>query len=285
MEKPKKRKVSAALHSEISEYASLIRVLRTSDMLDITAQLTRPDSPPTQRRVTDNEEETNLRETPDDIDRGGVSGLSIEDMDHRSALHPSIPPQTSHKTWTRWPLLTEDLHIPEWGFEDEVHSLAKQALLSHLSTSSQLPPDSSSQSRDVDCDSLSEDQIEALLPPSSSRALVDVSSSHLERILSALASYSPPVDKSALHRRRPINWGNVLNIVSAAGLVDGNVIRNVKSRLETIYGSHPDVNEVTSNASEIPALPTLHDLDSANFFDGGRPAKRKFYGRPKKMGD
>jgi hypothetical protein len=127
----------------------------------------------------------------------------------------------SRNTWTRWPLLAEDLHIPEWGFEDEVHLLAKQALLFDFSTSDQLPTDTSSESRGVDPNVLREDQIEALLPPSSLRSLADASSCHLEHILSALASYSPPVDKSTQHRRHPIGWESVLNIVSAAGLVDG----------------------------------------------------------------
>jgi hypothetical protein len=46
MGKRRKRKaIPAALHSEISEYASLLRVLRATDTLDITTQLTRLDSP------------------------------------------------------------------------------------------------------------------------------------------------------------------------------------------------------------------------------------------------
>jgi hypothetical protein len=130
----------------------------------------------------------------------------------------------SRNTWTRWPLLTEDLHIPEWGFEDEVHSLAKKALLFDFSTSNRPAADTASASAGVDPNVLSEDQIESLLPPSSLRTLADVSSSHLEHILSALASYSPPVDKSTQHRRHPISWESVLNIVSAAGLADGKYV-------------------------------------------------------------
>jgi len=151
----------------------------------------------------------------------GVSTPSVEDQGRPSALDASILPRMSRNAWTRWPLLAEDLHIPEWGFEDEVYSLAKKALLSDFSTSNRLPAGTPSESRDVTFIVLSDDQIEALLPPSSLRTLADVSSSHLERILSALASYSPLVDKSTQHRHHPISWESVLNIVSATGLVDG----------------------------------------------------------------
>ena len=228
MGKQKKRKtVPAALHSEISEYASLLRVLRATDTLDITTQLTRLDPPSSPwHAISVNEEETGQREASalSNVDRTGISSPSVEGHARPSALGPSILPRMSRNTWTRWPLLTEDLHIPEWGFEDEVNSLAKKALLFDISTSNRLPADPASASRGDDLNVLSEDQIEALLPPSSLRTLADVSSSHLEHILSALASYSPPIDKSTQHRRHPIGWESILNIVGAAGLVDGKYV-------------------------------------------------------------
>jgi hypothetical protein len=216
MGKQKKRKiVPAALHSEISEYASLLRALRATDTLDITAQLTRLDSA---RDDTDPaiEEETSPHESPTSshVDCDGVS--SIEEKGHPSALNTS---RKSRNTWSRWPLLPEDLHIPEWTFEDEVHALARQALLSDLSSQNQPSASTSSESHRVDFNVPSEDQADALLPPSSVRILADVSSSHLEHILSALASYCP-VTKSTQHRRHPIGWESVLNIVSTTGLVD-----------------------------------------------------------------
>ena len=228
MGKQKKRKtVPAALHSEISEYASLLRVLRATDTLDITTQLTRLDSPSSlPHPIPVDGEETGQREasTLSHVDRTGISSPFIQVHGRPSALGASILPRMSRKTWTRWPLLAEDLHIPEWGFEDEVHSLAKKALSFDFSTSNRLLADTASSSRGVDPNVFSEDEIEALLTPSSLRTLADVSSSHLEHILSALASYSPPVDKSTQYRRHPISWESVLNIVSAAGLVDGKYV-------------------------------------------------------------
>ena len=226
MGKKKKRKtIPAALHSEISEYASLLRVLRTTAMLDVTAQLTRLGSPqPPWQASPVNEEEAGLRQasTLSRGDNKGASGLSDEDKDK---CHPSAgrdSGMSSRNNWTRWPLLVGDIHIPEWRFEDEVLSLAKQVLLSDFPISSNLSEDSSSRFSVIDPNELHEDQVEALLPPSSLHALTDVSSSHLEGIFAALASYSPLM-KSAQnrhHRHQPIGWESVLNIVGAAGLVD-----------------------------------------------------------------
>ena len=210
----KKKRVPAALHSEISEYASLLRALRVTDALDITAQLTRPVSAP----ILANDEVMGRYESPmtSHVVYEGVA--PIEEKGHSPALDAS---QKSRNTWTRWPLLAEDVHIPEWRFEDEVHSLAKEALLSDLSTSSELPASTPS-----DLNVSGEDQVEVLLPPSSLRVLADVSSSHLEHILSALASYTPMVDKSVQHRHHPLDWESVLNIVSATRLVDSEYVRS-----------------------------------------------------------
>ncbi|SRR6266404_3173374 len=225
MGKQRKRKiVPAALHSEISEYASLLRVLRTTDTLDITTQLTRLDS----LHATGADDETGQhksraepRAEPRAESKRATSPLD-EETGRSSPKGDSIHPGRSWKNWTRWPLVPEDIHRPEWGFEDEVYSLAKQVLLSDVSY---LGPSHtvSSPSRGKDSDGYSvliEDQAEVLLPPPSLRALADVSSSHLERILSALATYSLSVEESTHDRSGPIGWESVLNVVGTAGLVD-----------------------------------------------------------------
>jgi len=147
-----------------------------------------------------------------------------------------------------------------------VYSLAKQVLLSEVS-----PLNVSSRFRGADFDdsnALIEDRADELLPPSSLRALADVSSSHLERILSALASYSPSAEESAQDRSHPIGWENVLNVVGTAGLIDRNIIRSVKSRLVTIYGSETDVIDTSDDIAEPPTMAALHGLDVADIIDG-----------------
>jgi hypothetical protein len=173
----------------------------------------------------------------------------------------SIRPGRSWKNWTRWPLEPEDVHLPEWGFEDEVYSLAKQVLLSDVSYR-----DANSDESNV----LIEDQAEVLLPPSSLRALADVSASHLERILSALASYSLSAEESTHDRSHPIGWESVLNVVGTAGLVDSDTVRNVKSRLMAIYCSQTDIFDSSDDigSAEPPTMVGLYDLDIAEIIDG-----------------
>lgn len=281
MGKQRKRKtIPAALHSEISEYASLLHVLRATDTLDITTHLTRLDSPLETGQATFAHDEPGQRESPTSSRAESKRATSPFDEETSRSSPEGDHPGRSWKNWTRWPLVPEDVHLPEWGFEDEVYSLAKQVLLSDASDPNP-PLAASSRSRGVDsADStvLIEDRADVLLPPSTLRALADVSSTHLERILSALASYSLSGEESAHDRSYPIGWESVLNVVGTAGLVDGNTIRNVKSRLMTIYGSQTDVID----PSDEP--PALHDLDVADIIDGGGSGhsgrKQNMYEKP-----
>jgi hypothetical protein len=213
----KRKAIPAALHSEISEYASLLRVLRATDTLDITTQLTRLDSPHETGQATFVHEEPGQRESPTS---SRVESPFDGETSPSSSEGDSVHPGRSWKNWTRWPLVPEDVHLPEWGFEDEMYSLAKQALLSDVSYLDS-PITVSSRFRGADSNVLIEDRAELLLPPSSLRALADVSSSHFERILSALASYSLSAEESTHDRSHPIGWESVLNVVGTAGLIDG----------------------------------------------------------------
>jgi len=70
-----------------------------------------------------------------------------------------------------------------------------------------------------------------------------------------------------------------------------SVTRNVKSRLEAIYGPRPGPSywlsplslyslpeqgssDITSDVAELPVMTSLHDLESTNFFDGNKPGNR-----------
>ena len=73
-----------------------------------------------------------------------------------------------------------------------------------------------------------------------------------------------------------------------------SIIRNVKSRLEAIYGSRPGPldwlsplslyslpeqgsSDIASDVPELPVTTSLHDLESTNFFDGNKPGNRTCY--------
>ncbi|KAH9053609.1 hypothetical protein EDB87DRAFT_1690226 [Lactarius vividus] len=274
MGKHKRKAIPAALHSEISEYASLLRVLRATDTLDIATHLTRRESPHETGQATSVYDEPSRRDSPTSsrVESKRAASPLDEETSRSSPEGESVHPGRSWKHWTRWPLIPEDVHLPEWGFEDEVYSLAKQVLLSDVSYLD-YPAAVSSRSPGADSDDsnvLIEDRADVLLPPSSLRTLADVSSSHLERILSALASYSLSTEESTHNRSHPIGWECILNVVGTAGLVDGNIIQNVKSRLTTIYGSQTDVIDPSDDIGyvEMPTMVALHDLDVADIIGG-----------------
>ena len=73
-----------------------------------------------------------------------------------------------------------------------------------------------------------------------------------------------------------------------------SIIRNVKSRLEAMYGSRPGPSDwfsplslhsppeqgssdITSDVPQLPVTTSLHDLESTNFFDGSKPGNRTCY--------
>jgi hypothetical protein len=96
----KKQRVSAALHFELTEYASLLRALRTRDAMDLTTHLTKP------------------------------SPFSLHELldDPQAKTSKKVTPQQKRDQWTRWPLLLEDVPIPEWTLEDEVAVIASRVM-------------------------------------------------------------------------------------------------------------------------------------------------------------
>jgi hypothetical protein len=154
-------KGQATPRSELSEYKSLLRALRTADSLDITTQLARTRIP--------------SAEPPAAATEGGAPA----------------PKRQARDGWDRWPLLPSDVHVPEWGFEDEVQLLVSQA---------------------ADTDALDDTP----LPPAMYEACV----AHLSSVLSHVAAHVPLTARSLQDRFSPLGWESVLQIVSASSLVD-----------------------------------------------------------------
>jgi hypothetical protein len=163
MTKPKGKE--RALAAELSEYTSLLRALKAADTLDVTAHLARPNN------------------------------------DVHPAVAANTPPSTDDAACDRWPLLLQDVYVPEWSFGDEVRLLAAQAQRAL----------SSQQEDVVEADGLEEE---------GSDALTDAASAYLSEMLAAMAQHVPLTAKSLQNRLRPFGWESVLQIVSAGRLVD-----------------------------------------------------------------
>lgn len=210
----KRKLVPAALHSELTEYSSLLRALRTNDTLDVTSQLTKYHVQKGKEKAviydedSDEEEEEEEEEGPEndvghDEDeyqpKAGPSSLKRQ----QSIGSPSSEKKNgrrksniSRETWTRWPLLAEDVPIPDWSLEDEV---------AHITTS--LIQKSSPSTSDSECDS---DPDADAPSPALISSLTLSSSSYLDSILASIASIVPKRPPSMLNRLAPVGWQTVL---------------------------------------------------------------------------
>lgn len=240
----KRARVSSALHSELSEYSSLLRALRTSNALDLAFQLTSHASTTSATHHSDGD----LDVEPID-DEDGESELPLTDSvawsrrsavpsDNSGNLNVSIGGQRrlkqktakadskrSRDTWTKWPLLSGDVHVPEWSLEDEVALLAAQYLNAPASASPNVPLVTTAGLPNADDFTGSDqphdhDNAESLLTPHALHALTESTARYLSQILALLAAYVPSAEESMQNRVRPLDWENVLAIITANGLID-----------------------------------------------------------------
>ncbi|KAL1689899.1 hypothetical protein GGG16DRAFT_56965 [Schizophyllum commune] len=136
----RRQAVPASLHSELTEYSSLIRALHTNSTLDVTSHLL-PSAWKGKERATNYEDDEDDSEDEYVAPRTrSASRLSFERPSSSPLAFPSSPPSRSRsrssaakrraprESWTRWPLPQGDIYVPEWTLEDEVAAVASQLL-------------------------------------------------------------------------------------------------------------------------------------------------------------
>ena len=203
--------IPTTLHSELTEYSTLLRALRTNSILDVSHHLTQ---------------------------HGKADGYSSDDSDQESdeSSSASDEPATGEKRkrrdeparkrdkWTRWPLLLNDLHKPTWSFQDEIAIIASQAL-----KLVQPPPFSQEESRSEDDSSCESDEMSSTQDDQRNELDLDgddpdhqsyfnyiamSASAFLSDILMLLSSNIPPRPPSMQNRIEPVDWRSILEIVS-----------------------------------------------------------------------
>ncbi|KAG6907601.1 hypothetical protein DXG01_008219 [Tephrocybe rancida] len=266
--------VPAALHSELTEYSSLIRALRASNTLDIASHLAKAGP----GRDADSDRELGSNDDDDDYTQESIreyAGRREVHLEHeydtdtmavpptssvfnsrdvspshearssspkegslrsgsrkRKTLSSSPPKQRRRDAWTRWPLLADDVHMPEWSFEDEIGHLAERTLKRHPRP--QFPPDEGDNQGD---DSLLDlEDIET--DPSYLPHLTHAATNHLSTILALLVAHTPNRPNSQQNRIEPMNWRAVLDVLGSCGdpsVADPKMISSVKARMEALY--------------------------------------------------
>ncbi|KAJ4496086.1 hypothetical protein C8J55DRAFT_601323 [Lentinula edodes] len=267
--KSQRKRIPAALHSELTEYSSLLRSLRTNDTLDVTSQLTRyfyhKGKAKSQTYDDDDSECINdgdedfkdvgsdvEEEHAPDVEAGSSCRTNPSSKSSAKRKRASRPQSlatedimstktnpSTHETWTRWPLLAQDVPYPEWTLQDEVAHITAFLLR-----------DTSLSPSDLDSD-----------PNSSNSSLISTltlsSSRYLDSILASLAAIIPKRSVSMINRLAPAGWQSVLAAaqLQAASQASGGsstkrVLERVQKRLEDIYGSPSRPRTIVASSSK-----------------------------------
>lgn len=161
--------VPEAIHSELSEYTALLRALRTNHIQDLGSHLL--------------QSSTKSRESSVDNNASPTPGAT------RSKKQVNL--------WTRWPLLNDDTPIPEWSFDDEVHSIALRTLKEMCMRTDNEDED----------DTELEAQLEPVLP-----YLIQSAYETLGMLLDAAQEQRPSAPKSMVNRLQPMRWQNIVEL-------------------------------------------------------------------------
>ncbi len=204
---PKRSRVPAALHSELSEYSSLLRALRTSTALDLTTQLARASSSELDHSDKHSEGDATLF----------TAGEWWNDDERQPHLSKDATNKRSGGLTARWPLLAGDVATPEWGIEDEIQLIAQKAQSACRTYSTGEMPTNVEDISDED------------LPAPCLRALTLLSVHHLSQILMLLAFHVPLVEKVSYNRMRPMDWQDILNIIASNRQIDPEYVILIRS--------------------------------------------------------
>ncbi|KAF8523029.1 hypothetical protein JB92DRAFT_2885991 [Gautieria morchelliformis] len=250
------KRVPATYHSELSEYASLLRAIRTTSTLDIVPQLSKVNPHVgTSDCVSDqgaSEEDPQLTD-PDTL---RDASMSTEDGNMKAGSKRRAKNQISSARtkrrkrkgdedhWTRWPLLEEHCPLPEWTFDEEIMAIVEHCLRVRSSSSQRSNVGenvATLRTKDPEGD---DDLNDFTLSPAHLSGLTSEVASKLTSIFALLASHRPSATFTKHGRLAPMSWLDVLEVAGVAGIFDLATVEVVKERMETIFG--PSQSQIVS---------------------------------------
>lgn len=191
---------------ELEDHLNLVRAIRTRKTLDLAAHLS-------------------ARQDGDQSESESVSS-------HASG---------ERRSWSRWPLLKGDVHVPEWSLSDEVEEMVARFLKADRDAADAVPATEQAtpmavdtQERDVDLatsvpadevsspedDNASDASSAPPFPPAALRDITESTHVYLTRLLRTVALARPPVHSILTRRLKPLDWVSVLELAGAHGLAD-----------------------------------------------------------------
>jgi hypothetical protein len=242
----KRQLIPAALREELTEYSSLLRALRTTQALDVTALLTEPYA----SNDKNGEDDWTGRSSESVLAAAPPLNTSADRSSSKRKLSEFMPEPEPHwryrDQWTRWPIPAKDVPAPDWSLEDEIAAIVKQVLAPaclspfHSSTSSasseddEIDDDEDEQATrpidvkldqstpDIDLHTDSEDEGD-LYHQSLAKTLTPIIHNKLESIFALIATHTIARTDGMQNRIEPFDWRDLINILgssAAAHLVD-----------------------------------------------------------------
>ncbi|KAL4250980.1 hypothetical protein ABKN59_006571 [Abortiporus biennis] len=262
-----RKRVKEAFHAELTDYSYLLRALRTDATLDLTSNLLPGVSCPYSYGNEEEKFEDDLEEIEPADDPESQQGtqatlvasqtsttrpkavdfvLPPSENPNNALVEDEEPEQSSRNTWSRWPLLFGDVHLPEWQLDEEIRLIALRSI---QATHRRIPVKGDSDSEDFSSDGDEEEQEEdvyqRLLSPEVLEVITSQTSHFLSRIFASLADLNRRVPVESLGNRvKPFDWATVLNTAEKTGLVDRDKLHTIKHRLVDMYqtGNPPETS-------------------------------------------
>ncbi|KAF8964814.1 hypothetical protein BDZ97DRAFT_2075072 [Flammula alnicola] len=295
-----KRRVPAALHRELTEYAALLRALRVRDAMDLTKHLTRanPFALPPQ---LDDDVELNSDDDLDDDElldgshshvpyppstiasesrpgtpvagpsnlKSTVRPTSAKAKGKQKAKEPAAPKQRRRDHWTRWPLPLEDVLNPEWTLEDEVAVIVSQLMKMRPRPPFPVPvagPDEAMEEDEEDRAFTVADiefDEEDPDPPFYVPYIVSIIANYLSTILGLLASFTPARPASMQNRIEPLNWRAIIDVVVSCGIPEFANAKYVASLSRYVVVGNPCCRVVNNVIKRMEAIygPSVSPLE------------------------
>lgn len=256
----KRKRVPVSIHSELTQYSSLLRSLRTANTADLSSHLL--PSHLSKRFGTSDDSDLNERTGDESVDHPSEVDTSRPPTpfgsEFDSGSTPASPTTIARARWTKWPLLSGDIVIPEFSLEQEIRQIASQSLRlfdpsyvsekneDKLHNPSRKPKHSPSQELTTPPEQVSPANDSRLMmtepeedvSPYLVRALCDGTTKHLSDILGLVAAFQPDVGISMQDRLKPVDWQDLLNIISTCGVVDSRIVDHVRARMNALYMQH-----------------------------------------------
>ncbi|PPQ71673.1 hypothetical protein CVT24_007826 [Panaeolus cyanescens] len=282
----KKRRVAASLHSELSEYTSLLRALRTNDALDVTKHLTNAPSFARLDDLAGIDIPSSPLPGPSDLSHPNNHDFADESDNGSSrkgkSRESSMPAKSRRDHWTRWPLLINDVLPPKWTLDDEIAVIAAQVLKMRPPLQFPVPCEDEEcegeqediQARDMELDE--EDPDLPFFVPYLTTTIAD----YLATVLSLLSAHTPARPASMQNRIEPLDWRAVIDVVVCSGIKEYSnpkIVENVIKRMEAIYERGPSSNQYDDRPTRaVERMKRKADVDESFDYKIGREIEQLF---------